>query len=159
MGRKGNIFDQIRGNEEYDPEDQGTFIPGQVFVAMAFNLPDSHQTFQSIMDACKDLQLNASRVDDSVGSSIILLEIIKKIEEAEFCIFDLTGERPNVYYELGFAHGVGNNAEDILVIARDGASIHFDVSPFRICRYASHDACRALVRQQLAAMIAKTRRA
>ena len=158
MGRDSSIFDQIRRNRQYDPDDQGTFVPGEVFVGMAFTLSESGGTFAAISSACNDLELRANRVDNSVGSNIILFEIIERIEQAEFCIFDLTGERPNVYYELGFAHGVGNNVEDVLVIARDDASIHFDVSPFRIHRYTSIQTCCELVRHQLAAMISRTRK-
>jgi hypothetical protein len=52
--------------------------------------------------------LHASRVDENVGSGIVIREISELIERAEFIICDLTLERPNVYYELGDAHGAGN---------------------------------------------------
>ena len=35
-------------------------------------------------------------------------DISELILKAEFIVCDLTLERPNVYYELGYAHGAGN---------------------------------------------------
>ena len=70
--------------------------------------------------------MNAVRVDENVGSGLVVGEITKLIEDAEFIICDLSLERPNVYYELGYAHGVGNEANDILLIAKEGTNLHFD---------------------------------
>jgi hypothetical protein len=64
--------------------------------------------------------------ETTVGSGFIIREITESIERAEFLVFDLSYERPNVYYELGYAHGVGNEAPEILLIAREGTSVHFD---------------------------------
>jgi hypothetical protein len=61
--------------------------------------------FSAITDTCKALKLKARRVDEAATSGFIILEIVDLIERAEFIIFDLTHERPNVYYELGYAHG------------------------------------------------------
>ena len=81
--------------------------------------------------------LNAVRVDDIQDSGPIPVQILRAIEDAEFLIFDLTVERPNVYYELGYAHGAGNRSEEIILVAKSGAKIHFDVSHLRIMYYES----------------------
>jgi hypothetical protein len=72
-------------------------------------------------------------------------------------VFDLTYERPNVYYELGYAHGVGNEPLDILLIAKYGTKVHFDISPYRIQFYKSTEHLRQLVARNLRGMIEKTR--
>ena len=58
---------------------------------------------------------------------------------AEFLVFDLSYEKPNVYYELGYAHGIGNHAGNTLLIAREGTRIHFDIAPLRVQFYRSID--------------------
>jgi hypothetical protein len=73
---------------------------------MSFQRGNSNEVFSAIKDVCKSLRLNASRVDENFTSGFIILEIVNLIEQAEFLIFDLTEERPHVYYELGYAHGV-----------------------------------------------------
>jgi hypothetical protein len=75
------------------------------------------------------LGLTAQRVDEIVGAKSIIADIKKQIEKAEFIICDLTNECPNVYYELGYAHGIGNRPLDILLIAKQGTALHFDISP------------------------------
>jgi len=114
------------------------YSPGKVFVAMAFSeVPEESKTYQAIVRACKKLNLSASRVDELAGSGHILIRIVDAIEDGEFLIFDLTKEKPNVYYELGYAHGVGNRPEDIVLIAKKGAKVHFDIMPLRILFYTS----------------------
>ena len=72
-------------------------------------------------------------------------------------ICDLTGERPNVYYELGYAHGVGNESSDILLIAKEGTNIHFDIASFRVNFYRSTEHLRTILNVNLKRMIEETR--
>jgi hypothetical protein len=62
-------------------------------------------------------------VSGNAGSGLVIREITDLIERCEFIICDLTNERLNVYYELGYAHGVGNEAREILLIAKEGKAI------------------------------------
>jgi hypothetical protein len=63
------------------------------------------------------MSFRGRNMDEDEGSGFVLREITDLIERAELIICDLTRERPNVYYELGYAHGVGNEAMDILLVA------------------------------------------
>jgi hypothetical protein len=120
--------------------------------------PEMMDIFETIREECKKLGLDAKRVDESAGSGFVHIEIKDAIESAEFCIFDLSNDRPNVYYELGYAHGVGNESHDILLIAKQGTALHYDVAPLRVNFYADTSALRDILRQKLSGMIAKTRR-
>ena len=80
------------------------------------------------------------------------------MERAEFIGRDLSTERPNVYDELGYAHGVGNEASDILLIARKGSTIHFDVAPLRVQYYRLPEHLRSIAFASLREMIRDTRR-
>jgi hypothetical protein len=157
MGRDWSYMDEAFQRRSYDPHDQGTFSPNLVFCIMPFS-PDMDGVFQAIQEACSTLGLNAKRADDSPGSGIVLREITDLIEQAEFLVVDLTHERPNVYYELGYAHGVGNAGADILLVARTGTALHFDVAPIRVRFYSSAEELRNLVGRHLAEMIRATRR-
>jgi hypothetical protein len=117
------------------------------------------EVYETISGACSSLSLRATRVDDRyAGSGFIIREITQLIERAEFLIFDLSLERPNVYYELGYAHGVGNEAAEILLIAREGTSVHFDSAPLRVRFYRSMEHLRGIVENGLREMIRIARR-
>jgi hypothetical protein len=151
-------MDREFGGAGYDPEDQGSFDEGLVFVIMSFKGQDMDDVYSAIRDECQKLQLRPVRVDENVGSGFVIREITDLIERSEFIICDLTNERPNVYYELGYAHGVGNEASDILLIAKDGATLHFDIAPLRVQFYRSTEHLRSILASNLAAMIRMTRR-
>ncbi|MBN2287252.1 MAG: hypothetical protein JXI43_12445 [Tissierellales bacterium] len=156
MGRSHTFMDREFGRSDYDQDDSGEFEKNLVFLAMPFD-KDMRDNYKIIKDECSKLSLNVVRVDENVGSGFIIREITELIERAEFIIFDLTYERPNVYYELGYAHGVGNEAEDILLIAREGTNIHFDISPMRTHYYESNDQLRDIINRNLKSMIRITR--
>jgi hypothetical protein len=115
-----------------------TFLPSTAFVAMAFDgEPSESRIFRSIKRACDRLEIEVRRVDEVAGAHLVVETIRQMIEDAEFLIFELSKERPNVYYELGYAHGVGNDPSDIVILARKGTNVHFDVSGLRVRFYQS----------------------
>jgi hypothetical protein len=142
----------------YDPTDEGDFERGLVFVIMPFKGQEMIDAYTAIKDECKKLKLTAKRVDENVGSGFVIREIVDLIEKAEFIICDLTNERPNVYYELGYAHGVGNEASDILLLAKEGTILHFDIAPLRVQYYSSTENLRTIVSSSLKQMIKLTRK-
>ena len=158
MGRDHTFMDREFGRPDYDLEDQGEFEEGLVFVIMPFRGQDMTDAYVAIKDECKKLKLRTKRVDENSGSGLIIREITDLIERCEFIVCDLTNERPNVYYELGYAHGVGNEAMDILLIAKEGTIIHFDISPLRVHYYSSSEHLRMLISSNLKAMIKATRK-
>ena len=72
------------------------------------------------------------KVDQISFTGDILRQIQERIHSAKFMIADLTGARPNVYLEVGYAWG-----RDIPVIflAREGETLHFDVKTHRCIYY------------------------
>jgi len=97
------------------------------------------EVYSDMRDECERLELHSRRADENAGSGVVLREIADLIEQADFIVCDLTRERPNFYYELRYAHGVGNEAMDILLIAKEGTILHFDISPLRVNYYSSRE--------------------
>ena len=114
------------------------FTAGMVFVGMAFDGPSQlSDTYKAIKDACEANDLAPFRADEIPDAGPIQMQILKAIEDAQFLIFDLTHERPNVYYEMGYAHGIGNILDNVVLTAHQDADIHFDVGHMRIMNYLS----------------------
>jgi hypothetical protein len=149
-------MDEAFHRSAYDPSHPGHFVPDTVFVVISFS-PDMDVSYRAIQEGAAAHGLRAQRADDSVGSGIILSQITKAIQDAEFVVVDLTHERPNVYYELGYTHGVGNASADVLLVARAGTVLHFDVGPMRVRFYSSAQELTEIVRTSLGKMVAATR--
>ena len=94
-------------------------------------LDDIHSTFKRVCDVYK---LRGERVDDDFGFQQINLKVLNQIKLAEFIIADLTFERPNCYYEVGYAHALNKK---VILTARKGTVIHFDISTFPVILYSS----------------------
>jgi len=152
MSRESSFGDQ----QFYGVSTEASFEKGLVFVIMSFD-EKNNDTYSAIKDECRKIKLKSIRVDEVCGSGLILRNITNFIEKAEFLIVDLTDEKPNVYYELGYAHGVGNEDYDILLIAEEGTKLHFDIVPLAVHFYSSTEHLRKIVNQQLKNMIKLTR--
>jgi hypothetical protein len=125
---------------------------------MPFTGPTMHDVHSAIKDECRKLALRAQRADENTGSAFVLREITELIERTEFIVCDLSDERPNVYYELGYAHGVGNESNDILLIVREGTILHFDIAPPRVNYYRTTEHLRSIISTHLKPMMQATRR-
>jgi hypothetical protein len=102
-----------------------------IFVIMAFS-PDMEPVFQGIAKVAKQFGFDAKRVVDVKGDIRITDQIIKMINTAELIVVDLTHERPNVYFELGYARGLNKT---VITLARQGTNVHFDVKDWRYIPY------------------------
>lgn len=65
-----------------------------------------------------DLEPHNGKIDDA---------IIANIRACKFVVADITGNRGGVYYEAGFAHGLG---KDVIFMCRKGDSLHFDIQQY-----------------------------
>ena len=75
----------------------------------------------------------AIRADDIYKSGLIINDIARSIEEASVIIADITTDNPNVFYEVGYAHGI--KKETILLSDRTRETLPFDVAGFRTLFY------------------------
>ena len=110
------------------------YIENQVFIGMPFD-ESMNDIKEVIKTSCIENGLIPKLVNEEVSSNSIIDDIIKLIEESEFLIIDLSLENPNVYYELGYADGVGNEGNDLLLLAKEGTKLKFDISHRRVHDY------------------------
>lgn len=150
------LYDSPIDDPSYNPDEGGEFELNRVYVVMPFRKAMDDE-YRAVDDACQDLGLRPNRMDESVESGLLLRKIVQDIDRAEFIIFDLTHSRPHVYFALGYAHGVGNEAYDILLIAKEGTEIHFDISPLKVNFYQDIDELQKLISSNLEQMIRMTR--
>lgn len=114
----------------------------KAFVVMSF-APEVRESFEAMKDACEKHGIKAVRVDQEISSGPIMERIIGHLKETKYVIADLTGARPNVYYEIGYfdalceARGV-DPAAHMLFVAKDIAvDAHFDLRHRGIEQYSS----------------------
>lgn len=103
----------------------------QCFVIMPFTESWSNRVYETLQAACLEVGYGCIRADD-VHGRLILQDIWQKINESGILIADLTGNNPNVFYELGIAHTLG---KDVVPIIQLGSKIPFDQTPFRTIHY------------------------
>ena len=111
--------------------------PYLVFVLMAFDpkLDEVYQAIKTAGELVHSVPLRVARIDDAgLVDYRITDEILAFIRRAGVIVCDLSLERPNVYYELGFARGIGKR---VVSCAQSGTELHFDIKDFNTIMYHS----------------------
>jgi hypothetical protein len=122
-----SIVITARGWKHLDTEPAGTSSVG--FVAMWFATELNPVWEQSFYPAIKDAGYNPLRIDKKEHNNKIDDEILASIRAAKFVVADFTKQRGGVYYEAGFAQGLGKPV--IWTIRQeDLKDIHFDTRQF-----------------------------
>ena len=126
--------DTYRCNPTIDGWVESQRIPNaesnKVFVAMWFD-----PTVKSLFDDAirpaieEDCHYKAMRIDRKESNGKIDDEIVAEIRESRFVIADFTGQRGGVYFEAGFAQGMGL---PVVWLCRDDdlKNVHFDTRQF-----------------------------
>jgi hypothetical protein len=102
------------------------------FVIMPFEEKISEVYTAAIKPAVESKDLRCVRADEVEESGNIVRSVVEYISKAKIIIADLTNRNPNVFYELGIAHSLGNNT---IVIAQFADQVPFDVKPYQVIIY------------------------
>lgn len=110
----------------------------QAFVAMSFE-PSLYSIYENaIAPAVQNAGYRAHRVDSVPHLDRIDAKIISDIRQSRFIIADVTQQRPGVYYEAGFAHGLGLPV--IWSVREDELeNVHFDTRQYNHIVWKTED--------------------
>lgn len=97
------------------------------FCAMWFS-PEVHALWEEVISPAVTAAGYAPlRIDEQPHNGKIDDAIMAAIRAARFVVSDFTGSRGGVYYEAGFAHGLGL---PVIFMCREGDELHFDVRQY-----------------------------
>lgn len=100
--------------------------PTETFVIMSFaQRGELRDAYNTLVRVCSKFGYRAFKVDEHLDSTRrIVPAITSAIRRSAFVVADVTDPRPNVYYELGYAHALG---KDVVVTAKEGTALPFDI--------------------------------
>jgi hypothetical protein len=104
----------------------------RAFVVMHFAKPYDEVYSEVLRSVCAQFGLETIRADEIYGPGVIVEDIVDQILRAQVVIADITPQNPNVYFEVGYALAW---SKPMILLARLGTQLPFDVSGFRVLFY------------------------
>lgn len=102
-----------------------------------------------ISEAAKQVNFEYIRGDLSKKPGSILAQIIQEIKHSDIVVADITGNNPNVFYELGIAHQILGPDQVIIITQSINEKQPYDIHQFRQLVYAHNKKGRAKLRTEL----------
>lgn len=138
------VIIDFKGWQRIDEQKKQNLKHNKGFIAMWFPEDKSmNPTREAIKEVFIETGYQISIIDEKQHNNQIVPELLYEIETSDFIVADLTGNRNGVYYEAGYALGLGK--EVILTIDKnkikedyDNAP-HFDVAQINQIRYENLD--------------------
>ena len=130
----------------------------QAFVAMWFDDSMNHVYDEGLRYAIEDAGYTPIRIDRKEHINKIDDEIIAELRRSRFVVADFTqgpdGARGGVYYEAGFAHGLGI---PVIFTCREEslATLHFDTSHYSHIAWSTPQDLRKKLKDRILAVIGK----
>ena len=125
----------------------------QIFVIMKLGDDLLDSAYEGVIEPLgREFGYDVVRIDAIQDSGNISEQILQNIAESRIILAELSGERPNCYYEAGFAHALG---KELIFCIRDGDEIHFDLAGRRFIVWDTEAKFRHELRARLEAIAAK----
>jgi hypothetical protein len=120
-------------NKSTDKHIDGIANSRDVFVLMPFEQKFQTIYYNVLKPLIESLGYSASKADENLRIGTVIEQIQQSIKDAFLIIADVSGKNPNVFYELGYAHGLNKN---VLIMTSDPNDVPFDISHIRYFQYS-----------------------
>lgn len=124
----------------------------ECFIIMPISDPPNYEQghFKKIYEdifipACELADYKPIRADDVNASSLIHLDILKKLLESKMAICDLSSLNPNVLFELGIRQAFD---KPTVLVQEKGTPSIFDIAPLKYCEYRKNHNYREVIEDQ-----------
>lgn len=127
-------------------------MSSQAFVAMAFAPTYDAAWLSIIKPGITAAGYRPFRVDQSEHADKVDDLIMAEIRKSKFLVADFSGQRGGVYFEAGFAHGLGRQ---VIWMCRDDEKdkLHFDTRQYNHILYTDYDEARTKLRNRIVAIL------
>jgi hypothetical protein len=116
------------------------------FVMMPFR-PNFDVLYNAIIKpTITEMGIKCKRGDDFYGTNTHIDDIWEYIQKSRIIIADLTGQYPNVLYELGLCHAIN---KEVILITQSGDDIPFDLRHLKYIEYINTQRGRLKLRDDL----------
>jgi len=103
------------------------YKPPFVYVLMPFDDKFDDVYNFGIKEACKAAGAECKRADEESSQEIIISNLYNQIAKADVIVADMTSLKPNVYYEIGYAHALGKR---VILLIEKGEHIPFNLNQY-----------------------------
>ncbi len=146
----------VDGHKYLDHLNRKTINSSQAFVAMWFDDEMNEAWAKGFRPGIEEAGYEAVRIDKKDYNDKIDDEIIAEIRRSCFVVADFThgkkGARGGVYYEAGFAHGMGIGV--IFTCRKDNLNeVHFDVRQYNHIVWNSEDELKTNLKNRIVATL------
>jgi len=130
----------------------GGAIPGRCFVAMSFSEEHSPIYAEGIRPAVEEAGYTSVWMKDVLTNEDINYRMVVEIRKAQFLVADFTGLKAGVYFEAGFALGLGREvfwttkADDLM-------EIHFDTNHYQHVVWTTYNDLKLKLSEKLVAVL------
>lgn len=142
-------WERIKYLREFNSESK------QVFIAMKFGDPELDKVYQeAIVLAVEQCNFHPFRIDRLHHNDKICDRIITEIKQSAFVIADFTGQRGGVYFEAGYALGLGI---PVIWTCRedDFKNLHFDTRQYNHIKWSEISKFRNELKYRINATISR----
>lgn len=149
------VIKELKSTHTFPPASsilQMAFAPpkNEVFVVMKFGDKLLDSAYAGVIKpTIKAHGMECVRIDEIQDSGQITDQVLQHIATSKYILADMSGERPNCYYEAGFAHALG---KPLILTIQKKDGIHFDLAGYRFIQWETENELRQGLQKRLTDM-------